>query len=111
MNFNIEQSTICFGFPETLYLIQTKNAIVMELANTLNIELLTYPPNLNLIERLWKFVKKKCLYSKYYDNFELFKQAINNCLALTLLTNMNLILYLLSSFNPFLKLKFLRFEV
>jgi transposase len=25
-----------------------------------------YSPNLNLIERLWKFVKKQCLYSKYY---------------------------------------------
>jgi transposase len=23
-----------------------------------------YSPNLNLIERLWKFVKKKCLYSR-----------------------------------------------
>ena len=31
-----------------------------------------YSPNLNLIERLWKFVKKKCLYSIYYENFDLF---------------------------------------
>jgi len=63
-----------------------KCKLVMELANTLNIELFnkpSYSPNLNLIERLWKFVKKKCLYSKYYDNFDSFKLAINNCLAQT----------------------------
>jgi len=40
-----------------------------------------YSPNLNLIERLWKFVKKECLYSKYYETFALFKAAIVGCLA------------------------------
>jgi hypothetical protein len=34
-----------------------------------------------LIERLWKFVKKECLYSKYYEKFEPFKKAIIDCLA------------------------------
>lgn len=29
-----------------------------------------YSPNLNLIERLWKFFKKKILYNKYYEKFE-----------------------------------------
>ena len=56
-----------------------KCKLVMELATVLNIELLylpTYSPNLNIIERLWKFVKNDCLYSKYYDNFAKFKQAI-----------------------------------
>ncbi|OQX20911.1 MAG: transposase [Candidatus Altiarchaeales archaeon A3] len=42
-----------------------------------------YSPNLNLIERLWKFVKKKCLYSKYYPEFGSFKKAITNCLEQT----------------------------
>jgi len=59
---------------------------VFELADTLNIDLLylpSYSPNLNLIERLWKFVKKKCLYSKYYSDFELFKTAISDCLSHT----------------------------
>lgn len=49
-------------------------------AQSLNIELLyltTYSPNLNLIERLWKFVKKQCLYSVYYADFDAFKQAIS----------------------------------
>jgi transposase len=59
---------------------------VLEHAASLGIELLflpPYSPNLNLIERLWKFVKKQCLYSKYYEKFEPFKQAISDCLALT----------------------------
>jgi transposase len=60
-----------------------KCALVMELARSLNIELLyltTYSPNLNLIERLWKFVKKQCLYSIYYPDFNEFKEAIISCL-------------------------------
>ena len=61
-------------------------ALVKELAATLNIELLflpAYSPNLNLIERLWKFVKKQCLYSKYYSEFTSFKNTIINCLQQT----------------------------
>ena len=42
-----------------------------------------YSPTLNLIERLWKLVKKHCLYSKYYEKVEPFKQAVSDCLALT----------------------------
>jgi transposase len=34
-----------------------------------------YSPNLNLIERLWKFFKKICLYNKYYETFREFKSA------------------------------------
>ncbi len=60
--------------------------IVTALASQLNIELLylpAYSPNLNLIERLWKFVKKKVLYSKYYPNFTEFRDAITDCLKQT----------------------------
>jgi transposase len=60
-----------------------KCALVMDLAQSLQIELLyltTYSPNLNLIERLWKFVKKQCLYSVYYADFVTFKEAITTCL-------------------------------
>jgi transposase len=63
-----------------------KCQLVWALAEALNIELLylpAYSPNLNLIERLWKFVKKKCLYSTYYANFKDFKHAISECLAQT----------------------------
>jgi hypothetical protein len=38
-------------------------------------------PNLNLIERLWKFIKKEWLYSEYYDKFPDFKQAIINSIT------------------------------
>ena len=63
-----------------------KCRLVWQAADFLDIELLylpSYSPNLNLIERLWKFVKKQCLYSTYYENFDLFKKAISECLAHT----------------------------
>ena len=40
----------------------------------------TYSPNLNLIERLWKFVKAECLHGRDYATFAPFKQAIIDCL-------------------------------
>ena len=54
---------------------------VKRIAKELNIDLLflpPYSPNLNLIERLWKFVKKHALNSKYYSKFDEFKKAIYN---------------------------------
>jgi transposase len=41
----------------------------------------SYSPNLNLIERLWKFVKKKVLYAQYYDTVEKFHQAIRSAMC------------------------------
>ena len=58
--------------------------LVMDVAAALEIELLflpPYSPNLNLIERLWKFVKKESLATQYYASFEAFKEAITSCLA------------------------------
>jgi transposase len=49
----------------------------------LDIELLflpTYSPNLNLIERLWKLVKKRCLTNRYYADFAAFRHGIDTCL-------------------------------
>jgi len=57
--------------------------LVEALAEELEITLLflpSYSPNLNLIERLWKFVKKKCLNNVYYETFDDFKKGINDCL-------------------------------
>jgi len=65
-------------------------AMVQTLAASLQIELLflpAYSPNLNLIERLWKFVKKQCLYAKYYPTFDLFSAAIADCLKQTRTTH------------------------
>jgi transposase len=45
-----------------------RTALVQEKAKTLGIELLflpSYSPNLNLIERVWKFVKSECLGGKH----------------------------------------------
>jgi len=58
--------------------------LVMDLANTLSIHLEflpSYSPNLNLIERLWKFIKKQVLYGKHYNTFLEFCAAIDGCLA------------------------------
>jgi transposase len=77
------------GVPITLVLDNARYQqcqLVEALAASLQIELLylpAYSPNLNLIERLWKFVKKTCLYSRYYANFHDFKHAISACLAQT----------------------------
>jgi transposase len=60
-----------------------KCAVVQGLAKQLGIELLylpSYSPNLNLIERVWKFVKAECLRSTYYAGYEEFHAAIQGCL-------------------------------
>jgi transposase len=58
--------------------------LVKNLAASLNIHLEflpSYSPNLNLIERLWKFIKKDVLYGRHYATFEGFRGAIDGCLA------------------------------
>lgn len=58
---------------------------VQELAAELCIDLVyipPYSPNLNLIERLWKFVKSE-LRTKYYDDFEVFCDRIDQIIAST----------------------------
>ena len=59
-------------------------ALVMNLAARLNVHLEflpSYSPNLNLIERLWKFIKKQVLYGRHYATFLDFRAAIDGCLA------------------------------
>lgn len=56
---------------------------VKQIAESLNIELLflpSYSPNLNLIERLWKWMKEDCLNCQYHENFKQFKEKINKSL-------------------------------
>lgn len=38
----------------------------------------SYSPQLNLIERLWRFFKKKVLYNKYYEDLDAFRKASIN---------------------------------
>ena len=61
-----------------------RNAVVMALAAQLGITLLflpCYSPNLNLIERLWKFTKRRSLYGRYHATFADFRAAIEQTLA------------------------------
>lgn len=41
-----------------------------------------YSPNLNPIERLWKWMKERVIYNSYYEHFEEFKNAIIGFFAL-----------------------------
>jgi transposase len=67
------------GIPITVILDNARYqrcALGQTVAQELGIELLYVPtnaPNLHLIERLWKFIKKPCLYSKYYPDSESFQ--------------------------------------
>ena len=75
------------GIPLTLVLDNARYQrcrLVQDLAAQLGIELLflpSYSPNLNLIERLWKFVKGNCLNGKYYETFEEFQRSIETCMS------------------------------
>ena len=85
------QSTICLlkkiemkhDQAETIYIIcdnarYYRSKMVNEYLESSKIELIflpPYSPNLNLIERYWKFFKKKVLYNQYYETFDEFKEA------------------------------------
>ena len=74
------------GMPITLVMDNARYQrcqLVKDLAEALNIKLLflpSYSPNLNLIERLWKFVKKVALNSRYQGSFVQFQRSIDGCL-------------------------------
>ena len=74
------------GLPLTLVLDNARyqrRAAVQGLAEALRIELLflpAYSPNLNLIERLWKYVKKECLGWRVLAGYAAFTAAIDACL-------------------------------
>jgi transposase len=61
-----------------------RNTVVQALAASLGIELLylpSYSPNLNLIERLWRFVKRQALYGRYHPRFADFQAAVQDTLG------------------------------
>jgi len=82
MLWKLRKRYLTTGVPITIILDNAryqKCFLVTFTANLMGIELLflpPYSPNLNLIERYWKFLKKKCLQSKSYESFESFTQSI-----------------------------------
>lgn len=61
-----------------------RTAAVREEAARLNIELLylpPYSPNLNLIERVWKLVKKLALSARVLPDFNAFRNSITNTVS------------------------------
>ena len=75
------------GLPITLVLDNAryqKCVLVQALAASLKIELLylpSYSPNLNLIERLWRLIKREALYGHYHATFADFKGAIEKTMG------------------------------
>ena len=83
-----------------------RNAVVQALAKQLGITLLylpSYSPNLNLIERLWKFIKRRALYGRYHPSFAQFQAAIQEVLDGLSTTHAE-------KLNSLMTLKFQRFE-
>jgi transposase len=69
-----------------------RNAVVQGLAAELGIELLflpSYSPNLNLIERLWRFMKRKAAYGRYHPIFADFRAAVQDVLDRVSTTHAN----------------------
>jgi transposase len=81
--------------------------LVQQTASMLGITLVflpPYSPNLNLIERLWRFVKKEVLYCEFYATFIEFKSAIDMCLSKIITKHYK------SDLQSLLNLKFQTFE-
>jgi transposase len=107
-------SDLGLGIPITLVWDNAryqKCAAVFELANKLGITLVylpSYSPHLNLIERLWRFVRKECLYSRYYVNFSDFKSAISTLIDTAHISKYEQLKSLMSwKFQSFKKVQFL----
>jgi transposase len=107
-------AALCLNIPITLILDNAryqKCHLVEEYAKKLGIQLLylpSYSPHLNLIERLWKFVRNECLYSRYYETFDDFKKAITHCLETANTSQKKQLATLLTwNFQFFRKAKFL----
>ena len=56
-----------------------RSSIVQTTASFFNIDLIylpPYSPNLNLIERLWRYFKKEVMKNKYYEDYKSFEDAV-----------------------------------
>ena len=62
----VDNARVHFSEPVMEYLKTSKVVLV---------PLPTYSPNLNLVERIWGFFKKKILYNHYYPTFDKFRKV------------------------------------
>ena len=72
----LDANTICIILDNARY---QRSYIVQQKAKSLNIDLLylpAYSPNLNLIERLWRYFKKKVMKNRYYPDFTSFENEV-----------------------------------
>ena len=68
--------TICIILDNAKY---QRSSIVQTTASFFNIDLIylpPYSPNLNLIERLWRYFKKEVMKNKYYEDYKSFEDAV-----------------------------------
>lgn len=71
-----QATTICIILDNATY---QRSYLVQHKAKTLGIDLIylpPYSPNLNLIERLWLYFKKKVIKNKYYADYSSFEKAV-----------------------------------
>ena len=72
----LDKKTIHLILDNAAYYKNKDVAKFLETSRINAIYLPPYSPNLNLIERLWKFMRKKVINNKYYEKFALFKKSI-----------------------------------
>lgn len=74
----------CYSTKKKIYIVVDRASyftanLVKEWIKNSPIELIylpAYSPNLNLIERLWKFMRKKIIDTEYYETFALFRTKV-----------------------------------
>lgn len=74
----------CYSTKKKIYIVVDRASyftanLVKEWIKDSPVELLylpAYSPNLNLIERLWKFMRKKVIDTEYYETFALFRTKV-----------------------------------
>lgn len=85
---SLQKAEAFYKDKDTLYIVLDnakyyRNELVTEYLKTskcIFLFLPPYSPNLNLIERLWKFMRKKIINNKYYEKFAGFRENIDTFL-------------------------------
>jgi transposase len=73
--------TICIILDNAKYQRSSNVQITAKFFNIDLVYLPPYSPNLNLIERLWRYFKKEVMKNKYYSDYSTFENAVENFFA------------------------------